>query len=445
VALTKRHTPAESRNRTTQYAGGIWRYGIYLISIGILFALTLAETVAPAAESPGAEWYAKMFSWDYWYQANVTPDFRSPKARYVTIVTIGEDEPKEVQTDICKQRVFLAKLLRAISEARPAVIAIDKFFMPESCADSTSTEELQHAMLDVSQKLPIVFGEWAYYEEELRTTSLPKYVQVKNRGFKDTQVIMKATLPLDDLNPGRIIPGLLTSDFDRRRIPLLWPAYRSVQGVGKEQPVLTETLAEATIRAIRPDDPIVKETSSVKQEKDYKTHNPFTSFVREEQFPILSAMTLVCDVPLKTSDWKNCNPSRESGKLQGQVVVIGQIGPGLDLHATVVGTLPGVVIQANYIESLLDRRVFRQVSTVFQLVIALLWFILIERLSHRWESQPGRAISYPLAATVVFLVIIHEVVILQCGYYMSVLFPGIVTVVGVNLGQQVERILAKDR
>jgi hypothetical protein len=424
-----------------------WRYAIYLAAIGILFALTLAETVSPKPENPGAEWYAKIFSWDFWYQVNVTNEFRAPKAKNVTMVIIGQDEPKEVRTDMCRQRVFMAKLLRVLRGAQPAVIVIDKYFMPDACGDSNSTAQLQQAMIEVSQEVPIVFGRWAYYEEELRTTAPAGFVLVKNRGFKDTEVILKETVAFQTVNPSRITTGLVTVDSDTRQVPLLWPAYKDFESVGtKEGPTLTDTLPIATMKVLHPDAPLVSELNYLQQhEREYRRHNPFIGFIREEQFPIRSALGLVCANSQQSKDWEKCQPSNEDngrfGELRHQVILIGQAGPGLDLHETVVGTVPGIVIQANYIESLLDGRIFRPVTRMLQLAIALVWFMIIERISHRWAAQPGRAIVYPLVATTVLLVIIHEVVILRLGYYMEVMFPGIITVVGVNLGQQVERIL----
>lgn len=42
-----------------------------------------------------------------------------------------------------------------------------------------------------------------------------------------------------------------------------------------------------------------------------------------------------------------------------KIVVVGIAGLGSDLHQTVLGKVPGVILQANYIESLLSDRMFK--------------------------------------------------------------------------------------
>ena len=46
-------------------------------------------------------------------------------------------------------------------------------------------------------------------------------------------------------------------------------------------------------------------------------------------------------------------------QIAGHVVIIGEINHELDDHLTIVGRMSGLLVQANYIEALLDDRLFR--------------------------------------------------------------------------------------
>jgi CHASE2 domain-containing sensor protein len=92
------------------------------------------------------------------------------------------------------------------------------------------------------------------------------------------------------------------------------------------------------------------------------TENPFTSFISEGLFhPIESSEVL--------------SGSFDVRQLQRKIVLIGD---GMkDMHESVVGRVPGVVLQANYIESLLDERYFTGQGPLAGTVAALICIAII--------------------------------------------------------------------
>ena len=59
-------------------------------------------------------------------------------------------------------------------------------------------------------------------------------------------------------------------------------------------------------------------------------------------------------------------------------MVIGEDIPEMDHHDTVVGNMPGYILQANYIESLLDDRLIRPVPEAINLTYGLLIYAIFE-------------------------------------------------------------------
>ena len=94
------------------------------------------------------------------------------------------------------------------------------------------------------------------------------------------------------------------------------------------------------------------------------------SFLTNGQFDgvMIAANDIICSTSSEPG-WRAC----ESGELQprvrslvrGKVVIIGEDVPDIDRHKTVVGDVAGFVLQADYVESLLDNRLIHPVSDIF--------------------------------------------------------------------------------
>jgi hypothetical protein len=163
-----------------------------------------------------------------------------------------------------------------------------------------------------------------------------------------------------------------------------------------------------------------------------KNDHPFTSFLAEAKFKPIHGMQIVCDRFLSSQeDWRNCgsHPTTELG-LRGKIVVIGEHSDA-DEHQSVLGTVPGVVLQANYLEALLDDRYFRPINRVVEISLLFLCFLIIEMIFD--HSAPLIALLSSVGF-VAFLWAISYVVILQWGYFLSFWLPTSIAVAANCIG-----------
>jgi CHASE2 domain-containing sensor protein len=97
--------------------------------------------------------------------------------------------------------------------------------------------------------------------------------------------------------------------------------------------------------------------------------------------------------------------------------MVGEFGNKHDLHETVLGEVPGVVLQANYVESQLDDRYLKPVGKWRALTVNLLWVALIEVCFVRWTS-PQRALFFSVLS-VVFLWLMCYIIVFG-GYFLPI-------------------------
>jgi CHASE2 domain-containing sensor protein len=257
------------------------------------------------------------------------------------------------------KRDYLAKLIRALDSADPSVIAVD-FDLRSQTADGVfvehddykkETEEFLNAVKDVSQRRPIV---------------LPKTIRFENGYYFPESDIY------DQFNfqNGTVRTGYISLPFDYRKVPL---------SLIMKDGTTVDSFAQAIVRVAKEEalQPLLNEEKA-----------PYGSYLPEKSFTKLSAT----DVLNATDDTKN--------KLRHNIVIIGGAwsnraygrGGRVDAHFTPVGQLSGVLLHANFVEALLDRRTSRSwgetalivfegilslaVAVIFALVTRFLWKIL---------------------------------------------------------------------
>ena len=134
---------------------------VYSLSLAIPFLLEHGPEIlkSESALAPGP-----IFSLIFSYQRTVTAGPRKPRPHFVRLVMISKDtEPDEVTNDDnpCPQRPFIARLLRTLEKARPALIVIDKYYSAHRCSRDDQDEDtlsLQRAVSEVSASVPIILG-----------------------------------------------------------------------------------------------------------------------------------------------------------------------------------------------------------------------------------------------------------------------------------------------
>ena len=97
------------------------------------------------------------------------------------------------------------------------------------------------------------------------------------------------------------------------------------------------------------------------------------------------------------------------------------------MHNSVLGWVPGALLQANYIESILDGRYFRQGNGPLQIGLSFVFFALIELIFEHIKS-----LWLPLTYAVLLVAMVYSITfmaIVQWAYYFDLWTPTAVAVV----------------
>ena len=114
---------------------------------------------------------------------------------------------------------------------------------------------------------------------------------------------------------------------------------------------------------------------------------------------------------------------------------------GGDIHdrwGTYIGRVPGYVLQANYLEALLDGRAYRPVSLFYQLLISAVWFAVVELpfWFHKFSSFGALMRSFALSLLIMF--VLYYLLLVNFGWYVSVAPPSALAITGRVLYQAME-------
>ncbi len=370
----------------------------------------------------------------YWYQRSVTSGFKKPRNNYVVLVLIDDKVPKATRDNLCLQRKYVADVVRRISDAHAAVIALDLTFGLDTCPQTSpglyqSTVELQRAIADVSRNTPIIIAQRTIDAAYLSKKWPQKLATLRTAGFLDTEVILEPAVKFDSTNENRISIGLFTFNEDRRKVPLNWPAYTSLDSVGHEAPTISDTFALAVVKAYRPDPRILAE---IKRFQDRESH-PLTSFLTQREIRCFSAFDILEGSSVHPStEQAQCNSTDADTaplkQLNHRIVVIGKDDPQVDRWDSVIGEVPGVILHANYIESILDSRLLKPVQGCVSISVAIAWFALIEVIFRLLADHPHRAVLLAILATAVVWILLYDVALMQWGYYLVLWPPSIAAI-----------------
>jgi hypothetical protein len=279
-----------------------------------------------------------------WYQWLVTLGYRKPKPHFVRIVTVNPPP------DPCDYRQLLADQVSKVGDLQPIMVVLDYSFSPHpKCVKETIS--LQRAIDAVAAHAPVVFGIRSQTYEDLESNK-SELAKLQHEGFgPDDQVILQSDIKADGVHT---ISALYRLDCDSRRVPVDWPVFEEKDGkwVRAKDPISTIAFAAAAVY-----EPSLKDDPRLKG-----PDNPFTGFIEEDRFQ-----------PVDSAQVTSGDPAAQ--RLLRRIVVLGDAQQ--DPHYTVVGHVPGVVLQANYIESLLDERYFKGIGFVSGTIATLVCIGLI--------------------------------------------------------------------
>jgi CHASE2 domain-containing sensor protein len=401
---------------------------IVLLLIGVTLIPEYGSEIleATGAKSRGA--WSRVFEGAFWYQPLLKAGNRTPRNRFVRIATLGDQrEPGELFANICKQRIFMSRLIQKLQSAGPSVIVIDKYFSPDSCPDpSDPGNRMLRDVISTSQ-IPIVLGIHTLDREHLKLR--PPISKLEEDHLKVAGLVVSPLLRFT--NPlGLVSYGLIRLNHDNRKIPLEWQVYASRSELSSPQgrPISMPTLSLLAAEQV---DPSLSSEAKIKDLLARREH-PYTGFLSEKEIPTFSALDLLCGPQFPTSsDWQLCEPSDYQNRtIRNHVIVVGNSTDDSDIDASVIGNVPGVVLQANYIESLLDDRFLKPVPGWWNLGINLsmvfvigFLFLATSRQKHPVFSPDRLAVASLFIA--LFLWIVSYLVAVHVGYYLSIWFPGL--------------------
>lgn len=389
----------KSTERSERFRQAWFWIAFFVACLFIYLVEHWAEDLIQSGEHPG--FARSVFGISAFYQSIVTAGPRKPKPRFTAVVEInsGKDPAVPDLYSLCEQRRFLGKLISSIANAAPSVIVIDKYFTPRLCPqiyqlDGNSlsgTDLLLRAINGISKTIPIVVG---------------------RRVKPESRDLYPAIAFLSDQDHV-LYEGIINIDRDSRKLPLKWKVQDDKVGQYKESKrVWHKTLALSVAEAF--DQRLLNKHTRLRKLLDEGVH-PFISFLQGPQFEVFPAGQV-----LK-------GPVSITRGLRGKIVIVGEVHPDADRHESVVGNVPGVILQANYIEALLDERYFEPIPWLDYalgfLIFASFQWVLVRHYQPLWQ-----AVAWGLGIIAIAIVLLYLLATLG-GWYVNPVAVGFMALV----------------
>jgi hypothetical protein len=284
------------------------------------------------------------------------------------LVFIGDEEywsDPQLQARAPIQREYLAKLVDALDAADVAVIALDfdlRSPAPDGRRPITGGKFLENKnYIEETNELAKHVGTVATHRPVVLATSIAD----KDDGYVENANAFEESIP----TPGcaahqpAVARGYVQLPYDVRQVPLPLDAENLVT----HQMANVESFSTAIVRCIDP----VAYARAVEQGSD---DLPFASYISEPQFENPADRRRI-----RASELLD-HLDKVRPLLSGRIVIVSGnwnsrafgAGPKIDLHDSPVGTIPGAMIHANYVEAMLAERTFSAVPSWFMISIELL-------------------------------------------------------------------------
>jgi hypothetical protein len=364
---------------------------LYVLLMMILIVLDHSEDIFASSECDSISHVVR-----FWYQKLCTAGHRKPRPHFVTIIQL----PTEM--DKCEARRYMAALLPALAGADPAIIVIDKWYT--AGCDEVTNNHLIITFDQITQRVPTVVALPADSPELLLANGQElRLKDLRKMGFGPDDLIKGRNL-LESVSKLRF--GLAFGDCDNRKIPLTWQIFLSDEDVKHHNATDYPTLAAQA--AIAKDSEVL---SRIKPYLDSKV-DPFTSFITAEEFkPMQSSEVCSAD---KLGDC--ALPKNWQQSLRGRVLLLAEFSAG-DTHNSAIDKVSGSLLQANYIESLLDDRYMRPFPGYLEILLALIGFAMIEGCFDRAEGHNHPAFLFASAVIVILIATSYLSVILFARFF----------------------------
>ena len=324
----------------------------------------------------------------------------------VAIVYIDPaSDPPDLIVNTCASRAFLARLITDLNALSAHVIVLDKYYSANGCAEQDKNAAFIKAV--EGSKVPIVVGQ---------------QTEVQSSG-SSTSGCLALTPKLEFSKTANVHYGITNLDTDDLRIPLRFTVLPSPSGNGSvaagSPPANPAPLPAATplpaasgdtlsLVAAKVVNPRIESNRAVSKLLAGHVVDPYTTFLN---LPHITALTALCSAeaaPRAPIDGQPgdalCKPWVKplddlDGKglsLDSKIVVIGDISEQdmkpfpTNLAPFPAGTRPGVFLQANYVQALLDHRFLMEIPAAVTVGLVVLYVLIVYCLywAHDAEGRP---------------------------------------------------------
>ncbi len=359
-----------------------------LVTLSAVLIKFAAQVLSGGSPTPAS---FALFGIPGMYQRVVTSGFGTRLPSHTALVDL-RGGPDLGYTNVCEQRGYLAVVVGWIIEhSRPNVIVIDKWFESDCRANPAGTEALRSTLLEATARnIEVVVGlRIDELEEEI---SLAEVLGLPQSGGAPLPI-----RPVFDFG----VPGLaecaLNFDADLRRVPIVWD-FRPDR---RQTPCGHSSLSMYAAQKSG----ILVEGNRIDRFRLDGVH-PFTSFLSVDALRQVRVCSDELVPPPSGRVEQDCGAYRTKAAiarlLNGRVVIIGEGNArDLDMHLTPLGLrLPGHYVHANYVESVLDGRLYWPVPPALNLSFTLAILLLLElvRSALPRNEFPWRFIAWMLLA-----------------------------------------------
>lgn len=391
---------------------------IYIIATALQFLFEHSEQLSDYFPVPGLiqssiTWVGGFFNSPFAYIPRPT------EARYTALVSISDDLEGPLH-GACEVRAFLAKLVPAIVAARPSIIVFDVALAGDNGYDACPTEtqetkDLVLAFETAARSTPLVIG-----QASLKLENLPeeRARRLRDNGFRENDLLLRKPIMLEP-KPQDVAFGLVWPNQQVEKVPIDWYAHEAESSGAKPYPSLSLVAA----KMYRSTFPKGNERLDRLESEQY---HPISQLLREEAFALVPAISLLCDLDKDPKGWRGCStpPTNDaSNKLHGRIVVVGFSDRPDDQWETSAGRMPGYVLHANYIESLLDARAFRPLSFGMTCFVSLLWLLLVELPYWLLKLPIWKGIFFSVGISLVVVFLARYVALVNFGLFINLFTP----------------------
>jgi CHASE2 domain-containing sensor protein len=404
--------------------------GLFFAGVGVLFVVENFEILD---RLPVGNAIKEKVNGSYsLYQLQMRMIPRPLESHYVTLVSLTSVSEGPFKTP-CETRAFFAKLLPRLIEMRPAMIVSDVGFGKDNCGnDMQETKDLVAAIKAASDSTPIVVAQGT---KTLREMTEEQVEELRRREFDENDLLLNKSIPLPGSDNLRV--GLIRMNADLKKIPIRWYVWDDE----KAQPRFEDSLSFAAAKRYRAAFP---DKGARLQKLERAPYHPYASFLSGAEFSTVPAIQAMCDQKhALAQNWRECGAdegnAEEREKLHGRILMIGFGDDPKDLWQTVAGRLPGYALQANYLEALLDARVFLPLSLRNQLLLSFAWLLLVELPFWLHDFRTGQALFYSCVISCFVIFLLYYLALVNLNWYISVGPPSVLAIVARVAYQNLER------